>query len=268
VPSGAKVPYFWIAFDKASSVIVFGLFGQLRAIDSRMIKFSACAPSVILRLRFISTWHNPNFDFKTLEDLGLSREGVEEEYEAPEKHLKPLEAHLTSALEEESRDCGDEDKAIEYAWLISQLGYLKTKRIEINSITKELDDNAAFWDWVVQELRESFPYRDFNRSVDIPVYVMPEPLQKLNDMIEKKGKSILKDRREKLQGQLSNNNIENAFLFDRTNNVEPGYNIKHYDAALAEQSRRIIENDCQINPKLEEIKKLLPPPSKEVEGGS
>lgn len=234
---------------------------------SILVDFDVSGLLIFMKLRkTIPNIKRIGVDFKTVENLGVDVEDVAEEYEAPEKHLKPLEALLTDGLEEESKDCGDEDKAIEYAWLRSQLGYLKTKRIEINSITKELDDNAAFWDWIVQELRELFPYRDFNRSVDIPVYVVPEPLQELNDMIEEKGKVILKDRREKLQEQLSNNNIKNAFLFDRTNNILSDYSIKHYDAAIADQSRRIIEIDPDVKATLEEIKKLLPQPSKE--GGS
>lgn len=223
---------------------------------SILVDFDVSGLLIFMKLRkIIPNIKRIGVDFKTLEDLKLDVKDVEEEYEAPEKHLKPLEAALRNALEEESRDCGEEDKAIEYSWIISQLEYLKTKRIEINSITKELDDNSAFWDWIVEELRGLFPYRDFNRSVDIPVYVVPEPLQELNDMIEEKGKVILKDRREKLQDQLSNN-------------ILPDYSIKDYEAAIAEQSRRIIESDPDVKAKLEEIEKLLPQPQPSKEGGS
>lgn len=207
-------------------------------------------------------------DFKTIEDLGLREEDVREEYKAPEKHLNALEKELTEALDyygdlhkalNNMLDDGPNTKNLmEYAHLKQELKYLKTKRIEINSVMFQLDDNAAFWDWIAQELRSIFPYRDFNRSVDIPEYVLPESLQQLNDVVEEKGKLKLKDQREKLQERLSDSGIEHSFLFDRTNNVLPDYNIKNYDVALADQSRRIIENDPDIKPMLEGIKKLLP----------
>jgi hypothetical protein len=97
------------------------------------------------------------------------------------------------------------------------------------------------------------------RSVDIPDYVEPGPLQKLNDIIRHKGTAVLKPRKEELEDKLSNNNIENAFLFDRTNEVQQlaNYDISDYEKALTRQSQKIIENSDKVKLYLEKIEELL-----------
>jgi hypothetical protein len=139
------------------------------------------------------------------------------------------------------------------------LNYLEEKRIEINSIVSELNDNARFWNWVEEQLRDCFPERDFMRSVNIPDYVEPEPLQKLNDIIRQKGTAVLKPRKEGLEDKLSNNNIENAFLFDRTNKVQQlaNYDVSNYEKAIKGQSQKIIESGDKVKPYLKKIEELL-----------
>lgn len=97
------------------------------------------------------------------------------------------------------------------------------------------------------------------RSVNIPEYVEPRPLQKLNDIIRQKGTAVLKPRKEELEDKLSCNNIENAFLFDRTNKVQllANYDISDYEKAVTRQSQKIIENSDEVKPYLEKIKELL-----------
>jgi hypothetical protein len=148
---------------------------------------------------------------------------------------------------------------IEYAYIKKNLTYLEEKRIEINSIVSELNDNARFWNWVEEQLRDCFSDRDFMRSVNIPDYVEPGPLHKLNDIIRQKGTAVLKPRKEELEDKLSNNNIENAFLFDRTNEVQQlaNYDISDYEKALTRQSQKIIENSDRVKPYLEKIEELL-----------
>lgn len=34
--------------------------------------------------------------------------------------------------------------------------YVEDRRVEINSVVTELDDNAKFWEWIVQKLRDRF----------------------------------------------------------------------------------------------------------------
>jgi hypothetical protein len=186
--------------------------------------------------------HRIGIDFETLDDLGVDIEGVEEEYK-PGNHLKPLQ---------DGGQCADiypED------WV----NYVKDARVEINSVVTELDDNARFWEWIVQKLRDRFDTRNYNRAADIPEYVMPKCLESLNDKVKENGIAILKRRREKLQERLSD--IGPGFLFDRTDKVllkkgEDIMTISKYEQTLADQSRHIIESDEIMRPILDKIEDL------------
>jgi hypothetical protein len=199
-------------------------------------------------------------DFKTVDDLGLRAADVEEKYTPDKGHLKSLKKELAELTDLERREFGQgSDLEKEYVNIQNNLGYLEEKRIEINSIVSELNDNARFWNWVEEQLRDCFPDRDFMRSVDIPDYVEPEPLQRLNDIIRQKGTAVLKPRKEELEDKLSYNNIENAFLFDRTNKVQllANYDISDYEKAVTGQFQKIIENSDKVKPYLEKIEELL-----------
>jgi hypothetical protein len=83
-------------------------------------------------------------------------------------------------------------------------------------------------------------------------------LQKLNDIIRQKGTAVLKPRKEELEDKLSNNNIENAFLFDRTNEVQQlaNYDISDYEKAVTRQFQKIIESSGEVKPYLEKVEEL------------
>src|SRR5205085_7324678 len=114
--------------------------------------------------------------------LGLDIEDVEEEYK-PGNHLKPLQ------------EGGELADVYPQDWV----DYVEDRRVEINSVVTELDDNAKFWEWIVQKLRDRFDIRNYNRAVDIPEYVMPRCLESLTEKVKEKGIIILRKQREKLQ---------------------------------------------------------------------
>jgi hypothetical protein len=87
--------------------------------------------------------------------------------------------------------------------------------------------------------------------------VEPDELLELNNVIRQKGTAALEPQREELQEKLRNNNIKNAFLFDRTNKIKPDYDFDDYDAAIAEQSKNIVVNNDEVKPYLIEIRKIL-----------
>jgi hypothetical protein len=181
-------------------------------------------------------------DFETLNDLGLDIEDVEEEYKPRGNHLKPLQ------------EGGELADVYPQDWV----DYVENRRVEINSIVTELDDNAKFWEWIVQKLRDRFDTRNYNRAVDIPEYMMPKCLESLNVEIKEKGTAILKQHREKLQKRLSD--IGPGFLFDRTDKALSKNNImtiSKYEQRLADQSRHIIESDEIIKPILDKIEDLV-----------
>jgi hypothetical protein len=187
-------------------------------------------------------------DFGTLEDLGLDIEDVEEEYKPGCNHLKPLQqgGELADLYPKE--------------WI----DYIATKRVEINSITEALNDNEKFWNWIVDKFRTRFTNWDYTRAVDIPKYVMPKPLELLNEEFKKIGTAILKKRLDKLSKNLSD--ISPGLLFDRTDKVlqEQGtkqdndviMTISKYEEEIAKQSRHIIESNETSKPFLDKIQDL------------
>jgi hypothetical protein len=177
-------------------------------------------------------------DFETLDDLELDIEHVEEVYE-PKTHLNTLKF-------------GGEHADI---YPDEMVDYVSQKRVEINSVITALDDNKKFWEWIVEKLRKQFHKRDYNRSVNIPEYVKPKCLEKLEDILKEKGTTILEIQREGLEKRLSN--IKNGFLFDRTNKVLPDYNIEKYEEGILEQSQKIIENNSDMKPLLEKIEDIV-----------
>jgi len=196
-------------------------------------------------------------DFRTLEDLGLRAEDAEERYDTTKnKHLDALSKELEEALER-AEENGIEKDIEEITYIKNNLDYLKENRIEINSITVRLNDNARFWNWIEDKQRFWFPERDFTRSANVPEYVEPDELQELNDVIRQKSKAALAPQREELQEKLRNNNIKNAFLFDRTNKIKSDYDFEDYDAAVAEQSKKIETNNDVVKPYLTGIRKIL-----------
>jgi hypothetical protein len=186
---------------------------------------------------------------------------VEERYNANENnHFDAVKRELKQAVQEiqirthRSRQALPEDTEYleEIAYLASHLDYLEQKRIEINSITALLNDNAKFWSFIENDIRDAFEDRLFTRSTRIPEYVTPDLLQELNNIVEKDGKAAFKPRREELQEKLDHNNIR-GFLFERTNQVKPDYDMGYYDAAIEVQSKKIIESNFKVKSALEKI---------------
>jgi 5S rRNA maturation endonuclease (ribonuclease M5) len=185
-------------------------------------------------------------DFEIIRELGLDIKDVEEEYKPETKHLKPLE------------EGGKHADLYPKEWI----DYITIKRVEINSVTEALNDNQKFWNWVVEKLRNRFTNWDYTRAVDVPEYVMPKPLELLNENLRKMGTAVLRKRRDELSENLSN--IGPGLLFDRTdkafrkqgakkgNNVIMTINI--YEEAIAKQSKRIIES--ALKPLLDKIEDL------------
>jgi hypothetical protein len=137
--------------------------------------------------------------------------------------------------------------------------YVATKRVEINSVTEALNNNQIFWDWIVDKLRANFTNWDYTRAVDILEYVMPKPLQSLNENFERIGTAAFKKWREKLRKSLSD--IGPGLLFDRTDRVlqeqdDSIMTISKYEEAIAEHCRHIIESDETLGPFLDKIEDL------------
>jgi hypothetical protein len=144
------------------------------------------------------------------------------------------------------------------------IDYVTTKRVEINSVTEALNDNEKFWDWIVEKLRAKFTNWDYTRAVDVPEYVIPKPLELLNENLKKMGTAILRKRLEKFRENLSD--IGPGLLFDRTDKVlqeqqtkqcnDNTMTISKYEKSIAEQCQRIIESGGTLRLLLNKIEDL------------
>ncbi len=128
-------------------------------------------------------------DMMTLRMLDLKdrQQELEEEYTPNLKHFK----HVL-------------DNPDDFTDLYSDLDYLRSKRIELDSVIEEVG-NARFWGWLSGRLEEEFPNRDYNRAVGYPTLddLRPEELQEFNVLIDelilKTLNSEIKSRTEKLK---------------------------------------------------------------------
>lgn len=131
--------------------------------------------------------HRLGIDFQTLEDLDIDIEVVQEEY-TPEdnnhyKHLK--------------------EKAKRDPKLKSQLDYLKHHRVEIDSVLAEVG-NEKFWNYIIEKLDQIFPNRNYNRSIDVKDYVLPNEVDNLIINIHNKVSGLQSEEREKIKKELKN----------------------------------------------------------------
>ena len=129
------------------------------------------------------------------------------------------------------------------------------RRIEIDNVIGYVGAKRFWEDFIIKDFRSLFPLHDYTRSIDIPEYVVPMPLQKLNDLVRHTGTMVFKSRREELLNKLSN--IRGGLLFDRTNRILPEYTIGEYEENLAVQSRKIVESNETMRPLVKGCQDLL-----------
>ena len=111
-------------------------------------------------------------DFSTLDYFRLNRADVEEQYKAENNHLKPLC---------EMGPAEGEDEII----FTKNLKYVTNKRIEIDSVLAKVG-NKPFWEYIVHKLVKQFPQRNYNRSINVPEFVMPDTIKVFLDKIKNK----------------------------------------------------------------------------------
>ncbi len=117
----------------------------------------------------------------TLRYFNLERRKVEEGYD-PGKHLDKIYNMVSE----------------------KEFDYLRKKRIEINSIKTKVG-NDALWNWIIHELHELFPYRNYKRSINIAKAkdVLPEDLNTFYNKIETKIQSYIDPESDKIISELS-----------------------------------------------------------------
>jgi len=201
--------------------------------------------SGLLLARAVPNAFRIGIDFDTLNDLGLNVEDVEEKY-SPGTHITPLQA-------------GGEHEGVYSDDIID---YVSDKRVEINSVIVELEDNRKFWDWILDKLREEFSERDYTRSVKTTNQdVIPACLEELNNLVKEEDAIIIEPHTDKLHDRLSE--IKGGFLFDPTNEVlsniegKEEITIPQYQKTIDDHKRHIVNQYSEMQPYWKRIEELV-----------
>ena len=124
-------------------------------------------------------------DEKTLEKLELSKEVIEERVQQKKKKDKHLPKLKKLSQEQIPKPYSKEEwnRMIRYVEGNKEKN-IPRKRIEINSVTTAIGFEK-FWDFVRDEFESIFPDRDYNRSIKVPEYVMPEDFEIFKENVTK-----------------------------------------------------------------------------------
>jgi hypothetical protein len=173
-------------------------------------------------------------DFETLKYFGIEESSLselEENYEPPQSHLKSVEKYVDNLLMDGSLEDSFD--------LVSNIEYLRHKRIEIDSVIKYVD-NARFWAFIVDRLKKEFPIKNYNRAINIPSIVIPEPLEKLTKIVNRKVTKVLQ-----------------PYIIDKKKNLEihEGYvSVKECEKYIMSEFKNVVENkDGNLTPLLSDI---------------
>ena len=95
---------------------------------------------------------------------------VEEEY-------TPQNGHIDTLVVEGIGDDLSGDSTLR-----NWIPYLNEKRLEIDSVLAKIS-SEDLWNYILEKLEEKFPYRNYNRSINVDRCVMPFILEEFIDKI-------------------------------------------------------------------------------------
>lgn len=150
--------------------------------------------SGLLLAKKVPSIYRLGIDFGTLDYFGLTPTEIEEEYEPDNNHMKPLKYIASNS------NCESED--VENYALTDYLQFVNSKRIEIDSVLAKVG-NQRFWNFIIYKLDKKFRTRNYNRSVNIPEYIMPSVLEELIRKVNSKVAVILAPKRGEIIRDLS-----------------------------------------------------------------
>ena len=170
-------------------------------------------------------------DEKTLEKLGLSKEKVEEKVQQKKKKDKHLPKLRKLSQEEIPKPYSKEEwnRMIRYVEGNKEKN-IPRKRIEINSVTTAIGFER-FWDFVRDEFESIFPDRDYNRSIKVPEYVMPEDFEIFKENVTKYITEFQKPIKEEWMERLRNGTYKGLL------------NVELYKKLIEEELRKVVKKD-------------------------
>ena len=143
-------------------------------------------------------------DIDTLFELELNEADVEEEVELKkgksDNHLKNLKEYdyIIPSPYRDIVSLSDKDIWEEL------IDYLDTgKRIEIDSILAKVG-NEIFWNYILKQLNEKFPNRNYNRAITVSEYVPPKGVDDFIINIQNKISKLQSEERQKIMDKLEN----------------------------------------------------------------
>ena len=79
--------------------------------------------------------------------------------------------------------------------------YLSHHRIEIDSVLAKVG-NEQFWNFILEELGNLFPIRNYNRAIEIPEFIFPKEIESFFEGLKIKLNKITLEEREKIKKEL------------------------------------------------------------------
>jgi hypothetical protein len=186
--------------------------------------------SGLLLARKVPGVYRIGIDFTTLDYFRLKPEDVEEQYNAENNHLKPLS---------EMGPAQDEDKSI----FTNNLKYITNKRIEIDSVLAKVG-NKPFWNYVIHNLVKQFPKRNYNRSIHVPKFVMPDIISEFQDKVINRIVVSIGPEYDTITEELS----------DLEGTID---DVSEQEERITNRLKTIITNDEEIQPILIKVQNLM-----------
>ena len=169
-------------------------------------------------------------DFDTLDYFRLKPEDVEEQYKAENNHLKPL------------REMGPGEGEDEITFN-KNIEYNTDKRIEIDSVLAKVG-NKPFWEYVVHKLVKQFPQRNYNRSINVPGFVMPDVINQFLNKLKNKIVGGIEPEYDTITDELSD--FEGTFD-----------DVSEQEEEITARLKSIITNDKEIQSILTRVQNLI-----------
>ncbi len=132
----------------------------------------------------ISTLFRIGINFKTLEHFNIDAEVAAESYSGVT--MKVL----------------DKFRVPEDIATAEELEFIRDRRVEIDSVTNEVDNNKKFAEYVIQTLVKKFKTCDYTRAIKVKDYAYPTILFHLNRVLKEKSKPILENAVDEINAAL------------------------------------------------------------------
>ena len=181
-------------------------------------------------------------DEKTLEKLELSKETVQERVQQKKKNDKHLPKLRKLSQDQIPKPYSKEEwnRMIRY---VEGAGPKNRKRIEINSVTSAIG-YEKFSNYIKKELESIFPYRDYNRSIKIPEYVLPESFEVFKENVTRYISEFQKPIKEGWKERLRNGTHKG--LLD----------VKLYEKIIENELKKFVDKNDEVEDKIKEEFKM------------